>query len=90
MKRTTLSVSAHFCALSCLYFVCRLNAPVIVDCRRRPMIFCIFFLQLGRLHRMIMLQVQMHVCCIGAFSCYRTIATYQLAQFKWFTTVIRF
>ena len=34
MSQTTLSVSAHHFALSCLYFVCLLNAPVSVDCRK--------------------------------------------------------
>ena len=33
MYQTTLSVSAQHFALSCLYFVCWLNASVIVDCR---------------------------------------------------------
>ena len=28
------TVSVYHFALSCLYFVCRLNAPVIVDCRK--------------------------------------------------------
>ena len=41
---------------------------------------------------MIMLWVQMHVCCIGAFSCYcfTKNAIYRLTQVKWFTTVFRF
>ncbi len=46
IKRTTLSVSAHHFALSCLYFVCRLNAPVMVHCREDedgPSVVAFFF-----------------------------------------------
>ena len=36
--------------------------------------------------------MQLHVCCIAAFSCYcfTTNVTYRLVQVKWFNTVIRF
>ena len=54
------TVTVHYFALPGLYFVCRLNTPVIVDCWEDGDFSCsflfVFFLsQLGKLYRMIML-----------------------------------